>query len=113
MKVIPGVKSVTRVVTNPSPVAVGEEKSATCPCGTEFTFIKPARGRSREKCDGCRDAGIMYRQNDSGGFDAKTLQDQAEEERERKEALGHERAANLVKMMHPLLQKRHRTVIVH
>ncbi len=82
-----------------------------CPCGNKF-MVMPGRGRKATKCDVCREAGIVYRQNDDGELEEIRREALAEEQREKAEQAGRERAERLFNMMAPLLAKRERQVIV-
>jgi hypothetical protein len=110
---VPTSCTLCKAVVKPVNTSEPTELASTCPCGNTFTFMSGGRGRKREKCDECRDSGVMYRQNSDGGYDAKTLADQQAEERERAEAIGLERAMALIERMKLLHLKTNRTVIHH
>jgi hypothetical protein len=95
------------VVTDSGPVL-----ERTCPCGAKFT-INPGRGRKATKCNKCREEGVVYRANDDGQLEAIQAATLAEEQREKAEQQGRERAANLMILMGPLLRKTDRVVIPH
>ena len=83
-----------------------------CPCGNKFT-IMPGRGRKPTKCNDCRAAGTVYRENEDGEIEAIRAATLAEEQREKAVQAGNERAANLTILMGPLLRKTDRVVIPH
>lgn len=83
----------------------------TCPCGASFQ-VKPGRGRKAVKCDTCRAAGTVYRQNSDGDIEAIRAETLAEEQREKAEQAGKERAGRLCEMMEPLLRKSSRMLII-
>lgn len=83
-----------------------------CPCGAKFTVL-PGRGRKPSKCDNCRAAGTVYRANEDGELEAIRAEALAEEQREKAEQAGKERAAKLTILMGPLLRKTDRVVIPH
>lgn len=85
--------------------------SGKCGCGK--TFQIQARGRIALRCDDCRTTGTVWRTDDDGMVQMIQAAQISREEQERREALGSERAANLVERMKPLLEKKHRTVIMH
>ncbi len=101
------VKPTGVVITDTGPVL-----ERVCPCGNKFT-INPGRGRKASKCDDCRAAGTVYRENADGEIETVEAARLAEEQRERAEAEGRKRADNLFNLMAPLLEKRNRQVIVH
>jgi hypothetical protein len=103
------VPATTRSATATVVAALGK---GLCPCGNEFV-INPGRGRKPTKCNDCRTAGTVYRMDDDGELQAIRAEALAEEQREIREENGRLRAANLVEMMKPLLEKKHREVIVH
>lgn len=83
-----------------------------CPCGAEF-HIKLGRGRKASKCDECRANGVVYRADEDGELQAIRAETLAQEQREKDEQAGKERAERLVMMMRPLLLKTDRQVIMH
>lgn len=105
-------KTAPAATSNLAKAVENEIGKRVCPCGVVFD-ITPGPGRKPSKCDGCRSAGIVYRQNNDGEIETIQAAQLAEEQRERAEAEGRERADRLVEMMRPLLEKRNRTVIAH
>ncbi len=86
----------------------------TCPCGTVFQIDPTTRGRKPSKCEGCREAGTVYRADEDGVMQAIRAEALLEEQRELREQAGRERAEALCKMMEPLLKStKERKVIVH
>lgn len=96
------------VITADVPASLERE----CFCGNKFS-IMPGRGRKPTKCNDCRAAGTVYRENEDGEIEAIRAATLAEEQREKAEQAGKERAANLTIMMGPLLRKTDRVVIPH
>src|ERR1044071_7845217 len=41
-------------------------KTLTCPCGNSYNVNMAGRGRKATKCETCRDAGTVYRENEDG-----------------------------------------------
>jgi len=95
----------------PSVVASSRPTEGKCGCGNNFQI--QARGRISNRCDDCRTNGTVWREDSDGMIQMIQAAQIAREEQERKDALGDERARNLVDRMRPLLEKKHRTVIVH
>ncbi len=75
-----------------------------CPCGTDFK-IMPGRGRKASKCQSCREAGIVYRVNDEGELAVIRAETLAEEQREKAEQAGKDRAERLFNLMQPLIAR--------
>lgn len=92
-------------------VAEVRPTKGTCGCGNTFD-IQP-RGRISNRCEDCRTSGTVWRTDDDGMVQMIQAAQISREEQERKDALGSERAKNLVERMKLLLEKNNRTVIVH
>lgn len=76
-----------------------------CPCGNSFVVATGGRGRKATKCEACREAGTVYRTNDDGMIEAIRAETLAEEQREKAEQAGRERADRLFQMMRPLIER--------
>lgn len=75
-----------------------------CPCGNTFQ-IRQGRGRKATKCDACRAAGTVYREDEDGQLQAIRAEALAEEQRELREEAGRQRSARLTEMMGPLIRR--------
>jgi hypothetical protein len=84
----------------------------TCPCGTSFT-IKQGRGRKADKCDACRNIGVVYRRDDSGNIQTLSKSEAAREYQVTREQAAKERAMLLKMSMDKLVAKTDRVVIHH
>lgn len=89
---------------------VNELGKGQCPCGNVFD-INPGRGRKPTKCNDCRAAGTVYRENEDGEIEAIRAAALAEEQREKAEEAGRIRAEALFQRMQPLLRRTDRQVI--
>jgi len=82
-----------------------EQVERDCPCGKKFMVTTIGRGRRPSKCEACRDAGTVYRANDDGVIEAIRAETLSEEQRELREQAGRDRAAALVALMKPLIDR--------
>jgi len=83
-------------------------KVVTCPCNNTFTVMLGRRGRQPTKCEACRHAGTVYRENTEGEMELIRAEEAREKAREKAEQAGRERAARLCEMMKPIIDRDNR-----